>query len=245
MDFSDYIVFVDESGDHGLITIDPTYPVFVLSFCVFKKSDYLETIPLFTKIKFNFFGHEDVILHAHDIRKRHGLFSILHNPLVLNNFFERLNETIEAANFKVISVVIHKEKLKATYVNPENPYEIAMKFCLEGLYLYLCECSQQHFLTHVLVESRGKREDQELELAFRRVCAGDNLWTSSLNCLDVKFLNKKTNSIGLQLADLVAHPLGRKSLKPEQENRAYDIIEKKFRQSAEGKIDGFGYKVFP
>jgi hypothetical protein len=32
--FSEYIVYVDESGDHGLETIDPNYPVFVLAFCI-------------------------------------------------------------------------------------------------------------------------------------------------------------------------------------------------------------------
>ena len=37
---SDYIVYVDESGDHGLLSIDPQYPVFVLAFCVFHKEDY-------------------------------------------------------------------------------------------------------------------------------------------------------------------------------------------------------------
>jgi hypothetical protein len=30
--FSDYIVYVDESGDHGLQSMDATYPVFVLAF---------------------------------------------------------------------------------------------------------------------------------------------------------------------------------------------------------------------
>ena len=29
--YSDYIVYVDESGDHGLKTIDENYPVFVLA----------------------------------------------------------------------------------------------------------------------------------------------------------------------------------------------------------------------
>jgi hypothetical protein len=29
---SDYIVYVDESGDHGLVSVDPEYPVFVLAF---------------------------------------------------------------------------------------------------------------------------------------------------------------------------------------------------------------------
>jgi len=40
--FSDYIVYVDESGDHGLETFDREYPVFVLAFCVFQKSHYLD-----------------------------------------------------------------------------------------------------------------------------------------------------------------------------------------------------------
>ena len=35
--FSDYVVYVDESGDHGLKTMDKTYPLFVLAFCVFMK----------------------------------------------------------------------------------------------------------------------------------------------------------------------------------------------------------------
>lgn len=35
--FSDYLVFVDESGDHGLDTIDPGYPMFVLAFCVLRE----------------------------------------------------------------------------------------------------------------------------------------------------------------------------------------------------------------
>ena len=34
-DYSDYIVYVDESGDHGLKTIDENYPVFVLAFLYF------------------------------------------------------------------------------------------------------------------------------------------------------------------------------------------------------------------
>ena len=35
--FSNYIVFVDESGDHSLTSIDPQFPVFSLSFCIVRK----------------------------------------------------------------------------------------------------------------------------------------------------------------------------------------------------------------
>jgi hypothetical protein len=38
--FDDFIVFVDESGDHGMENIDPGYPMFVLAFCGFEKETY-------------------------------------------------------------------------------------------------------------------------------------------------------------------------------------------------------------
>ena len=42
--FDDYIVYVDESGDHSLTSIDPQYPIFVLAFCLFDKEKYAEKI---------------------------------------------------------------------------------------------------------------------------------------------------------------------------------------------------------
>ena len=57
--FGDYLVFVDESGDHGLASVDPGYPIFVLAFCLFAKSDYVErTGPALQRLKFWFWGHD-------------------------------------------------------------------------------------------------------------------------------------------------------------------------------------------
>ena len=59
--FSDFVVYVDESGDHSLVSIDKDYPVFVLAFCVFHKRHYAEKIiPAMEKLKFNYFGHDRV-----------------------------------------------------------------------------------------------------------------------------------------------------------------------------------------
>lgn len=46
----------------------------------------------------------------------------------------------------------------------------------------------------------------------------------------IVFTLKKANSIGLQLADLIAYPLGRHVLKPHEENLAFKIIEQKFHK---------------
>ena len=40
LSFGDYIIYADESGDHSLANINEQNPLFVLAFCVFKKTDY-------------------------------------------------------------------------------------------------------------------------------------------------------------------------------------------------------------
>ncbi len=63
--------------------------------------------------------------------------------------------------------------------------------------------------------------------------------------LDIRFMDKRHNSAGLQVADLVAHPIGRHVINPAQPNRAYDLIETKLRRSASGIVKGYGLKIFP
>lgn len=55
----------------------------------------------------------------------------------------------------------------------------------------------------------------------------------------------KSNSAGLQMADLIARPVGMKILRPDQPNRAYDIIERKFYRNEKGQFKGWGLKCFP
>ena len=51
--FSEYIVYVDESGDHNLAKPDPEFPVFVLAFCIFRKDEYIsQVVPALQRIKF-------------------------------------------------------------------------------------------------------------------------------------------------------------------------------------------------
>jgi hypothetical protein len=99
-------------------------------------------------------------------------------------------------------------------------------------------------MTHIQVECRGKAEDAKLELEFRRICNGKNMIRKMPN-FDIRLMDKKHNSTGLQLADLVAHPIGRHAISPSQPNRAYDIIEPKFRRGPGGRVLGFGRKIFP
>ena len=245
MEYSDYIVYVDESGDHGLISIDPAYPVFVLAACIFHKSTYAaQIVPNLQRFKFDYFGHDIVILHESDIRKQRKPFTFLQNQQKRTQFMDDINGVIQASDFTIVASVINKQTLSRTYQSPDNPYDIALTFCIERTYAFLKDQNQHGKKTHIIVENRGKKEDQELELTFRRICDGANNW-GFLSNFDIIFADKRSNSTGLQLADLVARPIGRRILNPQQPNRAYDILEPKLRRSPQGRTAGWGLKLFP
>lgn len=249
--FSDFIVYVDESGDHGMQTLDVNYPMFVLAFCVFHKRHYCEkVIPALQKFKFNHMGHDLVGLHELEIRKEKGAFSSMfasrqHKHL----FLEELTSIIESSNFVLISCVIDKATLREQQGQIHNPYHLALGFCLETLYEFLQEKNQQSALTHVIFERRGRKEDNELELEFRRMCDGANRLGIRLP-FDVVFATKQVNSTGLQLADLVARPVGMSVLRAGQENRAFDVLKRKFycsggRSRVGEGFENWGLKIFP
>lgn len=244
--FSQYVVYVDESGDHSLESIDRQYPVFVLAFCVFHKNHYAtRVVPALESFKFKHFGHDVVVLHETDIRKERGSFRFSSRPHK-EAFLDEVTGIIEANKFILIASVIDKARLRD---RSENPYHLALGFCLETLYELMEEKHQEDLPTHVVVECRGKKEDAELELEFRRICAGENRFGDSLP-FEVVFADKKTNSTGLQLADLVARPIGLSVIRPEQPNRAFEALKRKFFCSGGRKnvgigFEGWGLKIHP
>ncbi|HEX9782733.1 MAG TPA: DUF3800 domain-containing protein [Opitutaceae bacterium] len=245
MNFSDYVIYVDESGDHGLYSIDRDYPVFVLDFCIFQKEHYATAVvPKVQAFKFAHFGHDIVVLHEHEIRKQGPPFTFLQNREKRTPFMEGLNRLIEEAEFTIVAAVIDKHRLARAYSRPANPYELALCFCMERAHAFLRDRGQHERVTHIVVEKRGKREDDELELAFRRIRDGANRWGAMPN-FEIVFADKKTNSAGLQLADLTARPIGRHVMDSAQPNRAWAIIERKLRRGPQGQVNGWGLKIFP
>jgi hypothetical protein len=223
------------------LAIDSTYPVFVLALCIFHKRHYSEKIiPAVEKLKFNYFGHDSVVLHEHDIRKQKGQFTFLSQRAVRAEFMDKLTSIMEAANFILIAGVVDKERLvKGGVVN--NPYHIALGMCLEALRSFLVEKEQGNVKTHVVVECRGRKEDGALELEFRRICDGNNQSNQHLP-FEIIFADKKTNLTGLQLADLVARPVGLQYIRPMQRNQAFDVLKRKFYCDGGREQVGSGYE---
>ena len=233
-EFSDYIVFIDESGSPVLDPIDPDYPIFVLAFCVVHKDAYANLIqPSFKRLKFKYFGHDMVALHSHAIRKPRGDFAFLQNAPLRQAFLNDVSQLMADSDFTLIVHVIDKVRLKARYARPFSPYDIALRMNVEQLSVFLTSHGQEGRLCHLIAESRGKKEDNLLELEFRRVLDPTAGWGMAgqfaldRTPMQLRFVEKKINSAGLQIADLTAYPVGRHILKPEQNNRAFEVVKEK------------------
>lgn len=219
-----------------MVNIDSQYPIFALSFCVLRKADYMaQVVPAMQAFKFGFWGHDSVVLHENEIRKSSGPFGILRTDRQLRErFMADMNALIEGAPMDIFASVINKEEHRAKYSDPWSPYEISMHFCMERLQMMMLREGQKGKTVHVVFESRGLNEDLDLEIEFRRIAANDSHWgyrRHDFSSIDFQpiFIPKSANSAGLQLADLTARPIGLSRLRPDQPNRAFDIISPKLR----------------
>lgn len=242
--FSEYVVYADESGTASMAGIDPDYSIFVLAFVVIEKRHYAErVVPNLQTLKFDFFGHDQIVLHEHELRRQEDDFAFLRTDKALREgFLGRVNDIVTQLDAEVIAAIVDKTEHQRRYDDPWDPYRIALQFCMEKLAACLRQRQQSGRIQHVVFESRGTKEDRELELEFRRIVQNESRWGyvktdfSEMAWRPI-FASKQTNSAGLQLADLFARPIGLNYLRPDQPNRAFEIIEPKLRHQ--------DYKVFP
>jgi hypothetical protein len=207
--------------------------------------------------KFRWFGHDTVVMHESDIVKKRGPFHFLQYDKIRERFMDDLTRVIERMPMTVVASVIRKENLKRRYARPDNPYQLGLLFCMEKTHAFIKHHGNHEQQCHLVCESRSPKEkagqgkeDAALELEFRRIAAGDHYLQggreeSKMPCFDIVFASKLANSTGLQIADLIARPIGLRVLKGGQANRAFDVISGKLWKGPAGKSQAFGLKVFP
>lgn len=250
--FSDYIIYVDESGDHGLTRINPEFPLFILAFCIFRKSDFANlVIPQIKNFKFKWFGHDEIILHEKEIIRKENSFSFLQRTSSYGAFMDDLSAIIVNSPMTIIACVIDKLRLEKRYLYPMNPYDTALYLCIERAFEFLKDIGQHESTTHIIAESRSPRigaigkEDRDLMTAFEAIKDGRHKLqpkSGQITNFELRLASKASNSIGLQIADLVARPIGLSVLRPSQPNRAFEIIKQKIWKGNEA---GLGLKIFP
>ncbi len=240
------VVYLDETGDHSLELIDRDFPVFGVVMLVCEADVYVQQImPAINQLKFDYFGHEGVVLHSREIRRAQGEFGFLTDPAKRPPFYERINRIMSDFDYQLIAAFIRKERHKGRYGTAANhPYDLSLMFALERL-LPLLEGVGQTEVT-IVAESRGRREDDELRLSFLQVVNNGTYYVSHERFRRVsfrlEFRKKGSNLVGTQLADLVAYPIARHVINKDKDNPAFEIVKEKFYRGP-GLIRGL--KIFP
>jgi len=241
------VLFLDESGDHNLAVIDPSYPLFVLGGVIVDQA-YAEG-PLEEAVrdfKRRLFGRDDLILHTADITRNRNGFERLKERAFREWFYEELNTLLRTLDFQVVACVIRKDDHLQRYgVAALDPYMLSLDILVER---FCMELGGVNGGGVIVSERRGSTLDRELDIAWLNLKIQGTRFIQAKDIerriVGLNQRDKSENIAGLQLADLVVTPIGRKVLgKTVKED--YRVVEEKFRRSRTGKVEGYGLVVLP
>lgn len=242
-----YFLFIDESGDHGLVSVDPNFPVFILCGIIVSEQEYQEIINKMDNIKKMFWGNKTVIFHSRDIRKCEKEFQILFDLDIKRRFYDAVNKLVQTTNYVIITSAIKKDD----YINRygklvSDVYEIALSFILERSIFLLDDRPDKPHQLNIVVERRGKREDKSLHEHFQKLASRGTAYITPNRIrnysMNISFKSKYEDISGLQLADLIAYPVARYVIDPDRANPAFDILRSKIYEKRKKM---YGLKVFP
>lgn len=258
-----YRMYIDEVGNSDLgASGDPNHRYLNLTAVIMKLSYVDQTV--FPKVellkKKYFFSHPDdpVILHRKELVNKKHPFESLRDSDKEGTFNTELLQLLRDLDYVVLSVTIDKLEHKRRYQTWRfDPYHYCLAVLVERYVMWL---RRRKVKGDVMAESRGGKEDRRLKKSYKDLYdQGSEMmraeqFAESLTSCQLKVKLKQNNISGLQLADLIAHPIY-KAMVTERNGqgaprtfgaRIYEIIEEqKFDRSPTGRIDGWGMKWLP
>lgn len=253
-----YRLYVDESGDHAYSKLDHIAHRYLALLGVWfqQPEAYTRFADALTAFKRQFFGprpDHPVVLHRTELVNRKGPFGILSDDDVWRRFDEALLKVVGEADFKTVCVVIDKKTHLDRYASQFHPYHYCLAAMLDRYSGYL---NLLNAVGDVMAESRGREEDLQLKQAYRRVYMSGTLMFDRqrhqrvLTSRDLKLERKSANIAGLQLADILAHPVKQhclihRGLIPDSggtfgKQLVSAVMPKFNRQVYQNRIDGYG-----
>lgn len=201
---SKYYLFIDESGDHGLTTLNPDFPLFLLCGVLIAEPAYFAIRDEMNHIKQEFWKDKLVIFHSRDIRKCEKEFQILFDMELKAAFYKKLNACIENGQYTVIASAIRKDNYIKKFGRLSNDvYELALSFMIERSVFYLDDIKQPDKNLWIVIEKRGKKEDKKLDEHFQRLISRGTGYVDAQRLrdihLNIHFKTKKENINGFNL----------------------------------------------
>lgn len=240
-------LYMDESGDHGLTTVDADFPVFLLCGIIIADQHYDALRSDMNGLKQSIWNSTEVIFHSRDIRKCDKEFAKLFDLEVKARFYAEVNRIIAHHRYAIIASGIRKDRyIKQVGRLSKDVYELALSFVIERAVFLMDDVRAATKSLEIVIERRGGREDKLLEEHFQRLMSRGTGYVSAerLKAYDLRitFRSKRENINGLQLADLIAYPMARHLIAPDRPNPAFDVLAPKIYSKGGRR---YGLKVYP
>lgn len=257
-----YRIYIDEVGNNDIGSSSlPNHRFLCLTGVVFPL-DYVREVltPDLNNLKAKFFENhpdEPIILHRKELINKKHPFKALKDPIKEKEFNSDLLNLLGKWKYKTITVLIDKLEHQNRYSTWRyDPYHYCMTVIFERYHLRLKEIGEAG---DMMFESRGGKEDIRLKNAYRNIFEKGTDWIKpedideTITSKELKIKPKYLNISGLQVADLLAYPLYRYSLKfyslksDERSTFNEQIIEEiKSKIYKNGnRMDGYGLKLLP
>lgn len=246
MNTGDFIIFSDESGNSDPKSVDPNYPIFVRIFCVFRRDYYCNNVaPAFANLKSTHLGDPSTILHEREIRLAEPPFDFQGDEQKRQDFMRELSEAIAAVNFTIVAAIVDKRQQLRVSNQSSALDRLAFNACMVRIRDFLKGYNQATLPTPVVVEAQGRQQDDALRQELWSMSARWHTQGRTSPSFQASFDDKKNNTVGVQVADLTARPVGVHILRPQQVNRAWDVFQPKLYCDPQGNTEGWGLITIP
>ncbi len=243
-------IFLDECGQH-VVAAEDSFPTFILAAVIIRDVDSPVVDAKWKRWKHDNLG-SDAIVHEPDVRKSRPPFHGEKGRAAA----ERLPAILGELDFAALAVVVHRGDYVADFGTgpidaslPAHAYMMALDFLMERA-AFALDRQFGGAKALLVAESRGPKEDALLQHEFSRLhLEGTSYvapgWFRQQLQPGIQFLSKPDNSTGLQLADLLARPVGEKVAQPDQDPPRWATFREKFCPGQETKNSVVGLKIVP
>jgi hypothetical protein len=218
--------------------------------------------PDFEELKCKYFDHHPdspIILHRKELLNKKHPFKQLRDKDKELSFNNDLLRILNDSTYTIFTVIIDKvEHYRRYRVWRHHPYHYCMQVMLERYVKWLDSSGS---VGDVMAESRGGKEDKKLKASFEGIYKNGTDYvpakefSNRLSSSKLKLNPKYKNIIGLQMADLLAHPSYKISLLSRQGEEIPEIFgariveilneNKYYKNPQTGSTEGYGIKFLP
>lgn len=247
-----YRLYIDEVGNHDYKNSDDPNNRFLSLTGVLISGDHIKDVvhPEMEAIKNEFFtNHPDspIILHRKEILNADPPFQSLQNAERRAEFDDAILTALARWRYRVFTVCIDKQRHRDAYVHKEHPYHYCFQVLIEKAVKYM---GTKNLTGDVMIEARYPQADRELKECFSQLFDNGTAFASKdlvqrvLTSRQVKIKPKSANIVGLQLADLIAHPSRNEILVEYGELKEMKPFGAEVAKILAGKYDRWGDKVY-